>query len=77
MTHEEKMAIYLEIEHELLLEDAGNYVADFCEENDLDPELFDLEELITTYHDRADAYISFGETWEGVVRDYADDYDLI
>lgn len=69
--------IYLRVEHELLLEDAGYFVEAFCEDRGLDQDLFDLEELVTMYEQAKDCNVAFNDTWECVVRDYAEDAEII
>ena len=71
---------YLKVQHELLLEDARNFVADYLEyhdEHELSDEEFesiDFEYLVNEYEHRQDFTIPFSDTWEAVVEDYMYDF---
>ena len=76
MTHEEKLAIYREIEHEFLLEDAGYWADSFCEDFGCNKDQFDLEELVDLFEERRDCNVAENDTWQSVMAYYCEGYGI-
>lgn len=83
MIDNKKYEIYLEVKHDLLVEDARNFIIDYlidkydcyADELDIDWDKYDLEYLVSQFEDREDGDISFNETWRNIVADYIDDIE--
>lgn len=67
--------VYYKIQHDFLLEDARNYVADYLEVDSDDEQLdkYDYEELVRQYEDHENCDVSFNDTWWSVVEEYFED----
>lgn len=80
----DRKEIYLEVQHEYLLEDARNFVTDFlAREKDCDPDditdeeldKYDYEFLVEQYEHYQNCNVAFNSTWESVVADYMSDLE--
>ena len=68
---------YLKVQHELLLEDARNFVAD-CLEIDSDDEKldgYDYEKIVKEFERREDANVAYNDTWWAVVEEYMEEFE--
>lgn len=68
---------YLKVQHEFLLEDARNFVAD-CLEIDSDDEKldgYDYERLVKEFERREDANVAYNDTWWAVVEEYMEEFE--
>ena len=79
----EEYQVYLKVQHEMLMEDARNFVADaLAYEREIEPEdidddeldLFDYEELVKRYEHLEDCTVAFNDTWEYVAKEAVSDY---
>ena len=80
LTQEERREVFYEVQHEFWMEDAKYYVEVFCDWHELGEDViekFDLDELATTYERHHDCDVAESDQWECVVRNYAEDNDLI
>ena len=73
----EEYKTYLKVKHELLLEDARNFVADHleCDEDDEQMDKYDYEYLVSEYERREDCNVAFNDTWWSVVEEYMEEQD--
>ena len=82
----EEYETYLKVQHEFLLEDARNFVADYlANEQDIDPddiddeeiEKYDLEYLVKRYEEEQDCDVAFNDTWRNIVEEYMEEQNGI
>ena len=80
----EEFETYLKVQHEFLLEDARNFVADYlADARDVDPddisdedlERYDYEYLVRRYEKLEDCNVAFNDTWQYVVEEYMKDFE--
>ena len=84
MIDKNKYNIYLEVKHELLLEDALNFIKDYLEANDWDlfdldnddyiAEKYDLEYLVQQFEEK-ESYSSFDNAWKNIIENYMEDFE--
>ena len=69
--------VYRKVQHDFLLEDARNFVADHleCDEDDEQMEKYDYEYLVSEYERREDCNVAFNDTWWSVVEEYMEEQD--
>lgn len=74
--------IYYDIRHEILKEDARNFIADYMRDEhgvldsaDIDFSQYDIDYLVYDFEEREDPNISFNDTWDEVIRDYMYDFE--
>lgn len=69
--------VYYKIQHDFLLEDARNFVADHleCDEDDEQLEKYDYEYLVSEYERRQDCNVAFNDTWWSIVEEYMEEQD--
>ena len=74
---------YLKVQHELLLEDARNFITDaLAYEREVEPEdinddeldKFDYEELVKRYKKLEDCNVAFNDTWQYIAKEAVNDY---
>ena len=84
MIDNKKYNIYLEVKHELLLEDAKNFIKDYlaethcCNSWDIDDdeiEKYDIEYLVQQFEEKEEYSSPFSELWENLVSDYMEDFE--
>lgn len=77
----DRMTIYREVEHELLLEDAQSQVEFWKYDHEDDykegKDEFDYERLVARFELRRSADVPENDTWTYVIDEFADDYNLL